>query len=90
MDPSRRFVKHFFVICLTEFSTTPEIPMDYYFEPKKPRKTAIIFARLEPEDEEALEAVAEDYGTTKSEVIRTFVRAGLQRLKPGLPLDRDH
>ena len=64
--------------------------MDYYFERKKPRKTAIIFARLEQEDEEALDALAEDYGTTKSEVVRTFVRTGLQRLKPGLPLDRDH
>ena len=63
--------------------------MDYYFERKKPRKTALIFARLEKEDEEALDAVAESYGTTKSEVVRTFVRTGLQRLGYGPQPDHD-
>jgi hypothetical protein len=63
--------------------------MDYHFEPKKPRKTALIFARLEKEDEEALDAVAENYGTTKSEVVRSFVREGLRRLGYGPQSERD-
>jgi hypothetical protein len=68
---------------------SPEVQVDYQFEPKKPRKTALIFARLEKEDEEALDAVAENYGTTKSEVVRSFVREGLRRLGYGPQSERD-